>query len=80
VLESRITPILIINLLWKVHQDSRQFFTYCERWDSGELLPRSVLDHTVRELVADINISLTMTCDRILGDADHDSIRAKSTT
>ncbi len=39
VLESRITPLLIINLLWKVHQDSRQFFTHCERWDSRELLP-----------------------------------------
>ena len=38
VLEGRITPILIINLLWKVHQDSRQFFTHCKRWDSGELL------------------------------------------
>jgi hypothetical protein len=61
-LESRITPILIINLLWKVHQDSRQFFTHCERWDSGELLPRSFLDNTVRELVADINISVTITC------------------
>ena len=62
VLESRITPILIINLLWKVHQDSRQFFTHCEWWDSGELLPQSFLDHTVRKLVADINISLTITC------------------
>jgi hypothetical protein len=62
VLESRITPILMINLLWKVHQNSRQFFTHCERWDSGELLPQSFLDNTVRELVADINISLTITC------------------
>ena len=62
VLESRITPVLIVNLLWKIHQDSRQFFTHCERWDSGELLPQSFLDHTVRELVADINISPTMTC------------------
>ncbi len=61
-LECRITPILMINLLWKVHQDSRQFFMHCERWNSGELLPRSFLDNTMRELVADINISLTITC------------------
>ena len=62
VLESRIMPILIIILLWKVHQDSRQFYMHCDRSDSGKLLPRSFLDHILRELVADINISLTITC------------------
>jgi hypothetical protein len=43
VLESRVNPTLIINLLWKVHQDSRQFFDRCEKWESGELLPHSNL-------------------------------------
>jgi len=39
-LENRITPVLMINLLWKVHQDSRQFFVRCERWEDGEPFPR----------------------------------------
>jgi hypothetical protein len=62
VFESSITPPLMINLLWKVHQDSRQFFAHCEKWESGKLLPHSYLDNTVRELIADINISMTITC------------------
>jgi hypothetical protein len=52
----------MINLLWKVHQDSRQFFAHCDKWQSGELLPHSYLDNMVRELIADINISTTITC------------------
>ncbi len=43
ILETRITPSLIIHMLWKVHQDSRQFFDKCEKWDDGEVLPRSTL-------------------------------------
>ncbi len=62
VLESSITPPLMINILWKVHQDSRKFFAHCEKWESVELLPHSYLDNTVRELIADINISTTITC------------------
>jgi hypothetical protein len=62
VLESSITPPLMINLLWKVHQDFWQFFAHCEKWESGELLPHSYLNNTVRELIADINISTTITC------------------
>ena len=53
-LENRITPILMINLLWKVHQDSHQFF--------GELLPRSTLRATVEALVDDVHIITTLTC------------------
>jgi hypothetical protein len=62
ILESSIPPPLMINLLWKVHQDSRQFFAHCEKWESGELLLHFYLDNTVRELIADINISTTITC------------------
>ncbi len=62
VLESSITPTLMIQLLWKVHQDTRQFFTLCERWDVGDILPHSHLGNTVRDLVADINISGAITC------------------
>ena len=43
VLESRVIPTLMINLLWKVHQDSQQFFDQCEKWESGKLLPHSNL-------------------------------------
>jgi hypothetical protein len=42
-LENRITPVLMINLLWKVHQDSRKFLVGCERWEDGEPFPRSTL-------------------------------------
>jgi hypothetical protein len=62
VLESSIMPTLMIHRLWKVHQDARQFFTLCERWDVGDILPHSHLGTTVRNLVADINISGTITC------------------
>jgi hypothetical protein len=62
VLEGSITQTLMIHLLWKVHQDARHFFTLCERWEVGENLPRSHLGHAVHELVADINISGTITC------------------
>ena len=61
-LESRITPVLMINLLWKVHQDSRQFFVRCERWEDGEPFPRSTLRATVAALEDDVHISTTLTC------------------
>ena len=41
VLETRITPTLMIHLLWQVHQDSPQFFNGCEKWEDGHALPRS---------------------------------------
>jgi hypothetical protein len=61
-LKNRITPILMINLLWKVHPDSCQFFVGCERWEHGEPLPRSTLRATVEALVDDVHISTTLTC------------------
>jgi hypothetical protein len=52
----------MIHLLWKVHQDSRQFFDGCEKWDDGEALPRSTFQSTARALVDDVNIMTTLTC------------------
>jgi hypothetical protein len=61
-LENRITPVLMINLLWKVHQDSPQFFAGCERWEEGEPFPWSTLRVTVDALVDDVHINMTLTC------------------
>jgi hypothetical protein len=61
-LKNRITPVLMINLLWKVHQDSCQFFAGCERWEEGEPFPRSTLRATVDALVDDVHINMTLTC------------------
>jgi hypothetical protein len=52
----------MINLLWKVHQDSWQFFNQCEKWESGERPPRSNLRNTVNALIDDIGLSTTITC------------------
>ena len=52
----------MINLLWKVHQDARQFFVKCERWEEGEPFPRSTLRATVAALEDDVHISTTLTC------------------
>ena len=52
----------MINLLWKVRQDSRQFFNQCEKWETGKVLPRSNLRNTVSALINDINLSTTITC------------------
>ena len=62
ILDNRVTPTLMINLLWKVHQDSRQFFNHCEKWETGEVLPRSNLRNTVSALIDDIDLSTTITC------------------
>ena len=61
-LEARLTNTLIIHLMWWIHQDARQFFLACECWDDGESLPRSTLNLTVRHLVKDCTIQLTLTC------------------
>jgi hypothetical protein len=62
ILEGSVTPTLMIHLLWKVHQDARQFFTLCERWEVGDFIPHSHLGHAVHDLVSDVNISVTITC------------------
>mgnify|MGYP006187555579 CR=1 FL=1 len=61
-LESRLTTRLIVHLLWRIHQDARQFFLACEGWDDGEMLPHSTLDSTVLRLVNDCSIELSITC------------------
>jgi hypothetical protein len=38
-LESHLTGVLILHLMWRVHHDARQFFLACERWEDGEQLP-----------------------------------------
>jgi hypothetical protein len=57
-----ITPVLMINLLWKVHQNSRQFFVGCERWEDREPFPRSTLRATVQALEDVVHISTMLTC------------------
>ena len=61
-LESRLTGVLILHLMWRVHHDARQFFLACERWEDGERLPQSTLGNTVRQLVDDCSIQVTITC------------------
>ena len=61
-LETRLTPALILHLLWRIHYDARQFFTACEGWEDGEGPPRSALRHTVTLLVDDCSIQETLTC------------------
>ena len=62
VLENRITPVLMINLLWKVHKDSCQSFVRCEQWEEGKPLPRSTLKATVNALMDVVHINRTLTC------------------
>ena len=46
----------------EVHQDSRQFFDGCERWEEREPFPRSTLRAMVDALVDDVHINRTLTC------------------
>ena len=61
-LETRMTTTLCLHLLWRVHQDARNFFSWCERWEQGDPLPRSTLEATVRRLSDDCCIDTAMTC------------------
>jgi hypothetical protein len=61
-LEPRITQTLCLHLMWRLHHDVRQFFGGCESWEDGEILPRSYLGLTVRQLVNDCLILPMMTC------------------
>ena len=61
-LESCLTGVLILHLMWQVHHDARQFFLACERWEDGEQLPHPTLGNTVRQLVDDCSIQVTITC------------------
>jgi hypothetical protein len=42
-LELKLTKLLCLHLLWRIHFDAHQFFTACERWSSGAPLPLSAL-------------------------------------
>jgi len=53
---------LIRHLMWRMHQDARQFFLACEGRDEGESLPRSLLNLTVCHLVKDCHIQTTLSC------------------
>ncbi len=61
-LESCLTSVLILHLMWCIHYDAWQFFLACEGWDDGERLPHSKLDNTVQLLVKDCSVQLTLTC------------------
>ncbi len=61
-LEARITQTLCLHLMWRIHHDARQFFMACERWEDGEILPKSWLGLTVRQLVDNCAIQLMLTC------------------
>ncbi len=60
-LEAKITQTLCLHLMWRIHHDARQFFMACERWEDGEILPRSRLGLTVRQLVDNCAIQLMLT-------------------
>jgi hypothetical protein len=61
-LEGRVTPALMINVLWRVHKDAWQFFNRCKKWEEGEALPCSRLQTMVAFLVDDVDIQMTLTC------------------
>jgi hypothetical protein len=61
-LETRITQILCLHLLWRVHHDAHQFFLSCEQWSSPAPAPRSNLAATVARLVDDCTINMMLTC------------------
>jgi hypothetical protein len=65
-LESRLTSVLILHLMLHIHHDVRQFFLACKGWDDGEQLPHSTLHNTIRQLVDDCYIQLTLTCPEAL--------------
>ncbi len=61
-LEGMVTLALMINVLWRVHQDARQFFDRSEKWEEDKALPRSTLQTMVASLVDEVDIRITLTC------------------
>jgi hypothetical protein len=61
-LEAKITQPICLHLMWRVHHDARQFFLACEGWSNGEIMPRSQLGLTVRQLVDNCSLPRMMTC------------------
>jgi hypothetical protein len=61
-MEPKITQTLCLHLMWRIHHNARQFFMVCESWEDGEILSRSQLGLTVRNLVDDCAIQQMLTC------------------
>jgi hypothetical protein len=61
-LEGRVNPTLMINVLWRVHQDAWQFFNRCKKWEEGKALHRLTLQTMVASLVDNVDIRMTLTC------------------
>ncbi len=61
-LEPALDRYLRLTILWKVHEDARQFFDRCEKWSRGEPLPTSKLSGMVELLENDQMVYRSITC------------------
>jgi hypothetical protein len=61
-LEVALCRYLRMSILWKVHEDARQFFDACEKWSRGEPMPRSKLRGMVHLIEDDQMVSRSITC------------------
>jgi hypothetical protein len=61
-LEGALTDHLLLTILWRVHEDARQFCHHCEMWNRGEPLPESNLAGMVELLERESNVNKTITC------------------
>ena len=61
-LEPVLTDHLLLTVLWRVHEDARQFFHKCEVWNRGERLPKSNLSGMVTLLDDELMIVRSITC------------------
>jgi hypothetical protein len=61
-LEPVLTEHLLLTILWRVHEDARQFFHKCEMWSRGEQLPKSNLSGMVTLLEEELMIVRSITC------------------
>jgi hypothetical protein len=78
-LEPVLTDRLLLSILWKVHEDARQFFHRCEMWNRGEPLPKSNLKGMVRLLEEELTVIESITCpyDDFYGKADKGKEKGK---
>jgi hypothetical protein len=53
---------LLMTILWRAHEDSRQFFYLCDKWNYGKLLPQSTLKGMVDLFEYDQHVSRSLTC------------------
>ena len=61
-LEPLLDRHLRLSVLWKVHEDARQFFNKCEKWSHGEPLPQSRLRGMVDLLEYDQQVFRSLAC------------------